>query len=112
MQEKGLAYSMSQVLPKLLFLVIIGFYILFYPRFNLMELVLANTLSIVLVLIILTINTYKEWLMAFTCQINFNKVREMLIFGMPLILGSVAFWGLTAMDKIFLKKKNILHIQS
>ncbi len=104
MQEKGLAYSMSQVLPKLLFLVIIGFYILFYPRFNLMELVLANTLSIVLVLIILTINTYKEWLMAFTCQINFNKVREMLIFGMPLILGSVAFWGLTAMDKIFLKK--------
>ncbi|AZB93717.1 hypothetical protein DKC15_018315 [Acinetobacter pittii] len=110
MQEKGLAYSMSQVLPKLLFLVIIGFYILFYPRFNLMELVLANTLSIVLVLIILTINTYKEWLMAFTCQINFNKVREMLIFGMPLILGSVAFWGLTAMDKIFLK--NILHIQS
>ncbi|MCY1346387.1 hypothetical protein D9M69_324710 [compost metagenome] len=36
-------------------------------------------------------------------RIDTEKLKAMLRFGAPLIMSGVAFWGLTAMDKIFLR---------
>lgn len=103
MQENGLAFSMSQVLPKLLFLVVIGIYIFFSFGFDLLHLVIAHTLSIVAVTVVYTWNTRQELLEASKQKIDLQKLKTMLRFGAPLIMGGAAFWGLTAMDKLFLR---------
>lgn len=103
MQERGLAFSMSQVLPKVLFLFVIGAYVFLSCGFDLLHLVIANTLSAAAVTLIYAWNTRQEWLAALKQRVDTEKLQGMLRFGSPLIMGGIAFWGLTAMDKIFLR---------
>ncbi|WP_137821634.1 oligosaccharide flippase family protein [Pseudomonas sp. D(2018)] len=103
MQERGLAFSMSQVLPKLLFLSVIGIYILFSFGFDLLYLVIAQALSVAAVTLIYGWNTRQEWLAALSQKVDTEKLKAMLRFGAPLIMGGAAFWGVTAMDKVFLR---------
>lgn len=103
MQEKGLAFSMSQVLPKLLFLMIIGCYVLFSFGFDLLHLVIAQSASIVMVTVVYAWNTRTQWLSAVNENIDRQQLRKMLVFGTPLIFGGLASWGLMAMDKLFLR---------
>ncbi|WP_296217725.1 lipopolysaccharide biosynthesis protein [Pseudomonas sp. UBA2684] len=103
MQERGLAFSMSQVLPKVLFLSVIGVYVLFSFGFDLLHLVIAHTLSITAVTLIYVWNTRQEWFVALSQRVDTEKLKAMLRFGAPLIMGGAAFWGLTAMDKVFLR---------
>jgi len=103
MQEKGLAFSMSQVLPKALFLMVIGAYYLLTLGFDFLHLVIAHTISILAVTLILAWNTRAEWLAMLRQRIDLRQLQNMLRFGMPLIMGGIAYWGLTAMDKLFLR---------
>ena len=103
MQEKGLAYSMSQVLPKLLFLIILGFYLLFSVEAVFKNLMIAQFLAFLAVFLIYSFNTKADWVPALTASIDKFKQKEMIKFGLPLIGSGLAFWGLTAMDKFFLR---------
>lgn len=103
MQEKGLAFSMSQVFPRFFFLVIIGVYYLFSFGFDFLHLVFAHVLSILAIAIIYSWNTRDEWMAAFGQKIDIAKLKAMLHFGMPLIMGGAALWGLTTMDRLFLR---------
>tara|TARA_R100001224_G_scaffold111329_1_gene91181 strand:- start:27002 stop:28420 length:1419 start_codon:yes stop_codon:yes gene_type:complete len=103
MNERGLAYSMSQLLPKLLLVSIIGLYVLFGADKTLTNLVAAMTVSFVAVTLVFAWNTREEWSKAVSAPFNLNEVKSMLRFGLPLILGGLAFWGLTALDKVFLR---------
>ena len=103
MQEKGLAFSMSQIMPKALFLMVIGSYYLLSFGFDFLHLVIAHTLSILAVTLVYTWNTRQEWLAMLSQRIDIARLQALLRFGMPLIMGGVAFWGLTAMDKLFLR---------
>ncbi len=103
MQESGLAFSMSQVLPKLLFLVVIGIYVLFSFGFDFIHLVIAHTLSILATTLIYTWNTRRDLLSALREKIDIKQLKIMMRYGAPLIMGGAAFWGLTAMDKLFLR---------
>ena len=104
MNEQGLAYSMSQLLPKLLLILVIGSYVVFSISKNITNLVFANVASIVFVCIIYGWNTRKEWLLGVKSKVNYSYLKELLSFGLPLIFGGLAFWGLTATDKILLKE--------
>lgn len=103
MNERGLAYSMSQLLPKVMLLVIIGSYVLVDADKILANLVLANTAAIVFVCLIFAFNTRREWIAGIAAPIDYQHLKMMLRFGLPLILGGVAYWGLTATDRIFLR---------
>lgn len=103
MNERGLAYSVSQVLPKLLLLVIIGTYVLTGADKTLTNLVLANSFALVLVCAVFAFNTRQEWMAGIVSTLDLQHLKSMLRFGLPLILGGLAFWGLTAIDKIFLR---------
>lgn len=103
MNERGLAYSMSQLLPKLLLVSIIGLYVIFGADKTLTNLVAAMTVSFVAVTLVFAWNTREEWSTAIAAPFNLNEVKSMLRFGIPLILGGLAFWGLTALDKVFLR---------
>ena len=103
MNEKGFAYSMSQVLPKLLMILIIGSYIAFSVNKSITNLVLANVSSLIFVCCIYGWNTRKEWVAALKQKVDYGYLKKLLRFGTPLIFGGLAFWGLTATDKILLK---------
>lgn len=104
MNERGIAFSMSQLLPKVFVLIIILAYLFFDVVKNFEHLLLANTLAIVLACLIFTWNTRNEWLLSLNQQIDLQQLRQMLHFGLPLILGGVAFWGLTSLDRILLSR--------
>ena len=103
MEEKGLAFSMSQILPKIFFLIVIGIYYLLKFDFNFLQLVISHTISILSVTLILAWNTRKEWLASIHESIDQLQLKRMLNFGTPLIVGGFAYWGLTATDKLFLR---------
>ena len=104
MNEKGLAYSMSQLLPKLLLILIIGSYVVLSIEKTITNLVLANIVATVSVCIIYAWNTRKEWLLAIKQNIDYEYLKRLMKFGIPLIFGGLAFWGLTATDKILIKQ--------
>lgn len=104
MNEQGVAFSMSQVLPKLLMILIIGSYVVLSAHKSITNLIFANTASILFVALIYGWNTRKEWLAGFKEKIDYNYLKNLLSFGTPLIFGGLAFWGLTATDKILLKE--------
>ncbi len=103
MNEQGLAYSMSQLLHKLVLIVIVGGYVWLGVDKNLTNLVLANTVAFLLVCVVLAFNTRREWIAGITAPLDLQRLKGMLGFGFPLILGGVAYWGLTAIDKVFLR---------
>ena len=103
MQEKGFAYSMSQILPKIFLLCVLGCYFLFSVEAVFKNLMIATLLSLFAVFLIYTWNTRKDWLAALTARVDEDKLKRMISFGLPLIGSGIAFWGLTAMDKFFIR---------
>lgn len=103
MQEKGFAFSMSQLLPKLLFLIIICLYVVSKKSLSFDKLLIAQFVSILVVFLIYSWNTRFEWIPAIIKKIEFKKLCEMIHFGLPLVFGGIASWALTAMDRIFLR---------
>ena len=103
MQERGLAFSMSQVLPKLLFLFIVLGFVWLEAEAVFDNLIMANFLSLLTVFVIYAWNTRKDWLLALTATIDKTKQSQMIRYAIPLIGGGLAFWGLTTMDKFFLR---------
>ena len=104
MNERGLAFSMSQILPKLLLILIISSYVALSVNNTITNLLLANVAAILFVCIIFAWNTRKDWLAAISANIDYTYLKKLLSFGAPLILSGLAFWGLTATDKILLKE--------
>lgn len=103
MQERAMAYSMSQLLPKIFFLLflLIGVGI-GYER-NLKQLLSAYVLSACLVFFIYLFNTRYDWMPAVNATLDRKKMRLLLNFGLPLVFGSLASWGLNVADRFFLR---------
>lgn len=104
MNERGLAFSMSQLLPKAFILIIILAYLIFDATRSFEHLLLANTLGIVFASLIFAWNTRKEWCLRLVGRINLSQLQKMLWFGFPLTIGGLAFWGLTSLDRILLSR--------
>lgn len=108
MQERGLAFSMSQLLPKLFFLLLILSFLLFNVPSVFENLLIANILSLFAVFIIFVWNTRAEWMSAMKSLIDKSKQKQMINYALPLIGSGLAFWGLTAIDKFFLRSLSSL----
>ena len=103
MNDQALAFSVSQILPKLMFLFIVLSYVLFGAEYSLTNLVIANMVAFVFVCLVFMFKMHKEWRDSLTASLDHKHLIKMLRFGLPLVLGGVAYWGLTAIDKIFLR---------
>lgn len=108
MEEKGFAFSMSQVLPKALFLAVVGIYALRATQFRFDMLLEAYTASIVAVMLVYAWNTRHAWLPALSASVAHGHLGLLLKFGFPLIFGGVASWALMAMDRLFLRQLSSL----
>lgn len=103
MQERGLAYSASQILPKLVLIAILIAYILFGADHVYTNLLYANLVSVFLVVLIFSWNTKSDWLPAATAKINKEELKKVFRFGTPLIGAGIAYWGLSATSTIALR---------
>ncbi|MFV8844165.1 oligosaccharide flippase family protein [Serratia fonticola] len=103
MKEKGMAYSLSQLIPKLVIIFVIIAYYFFSNEYYFLQLMVANVIGFGSVLLVLALSTKDDWIYAIQTSLNAKKIKAMLRFGYPLILGGLAFWGVTAADRMFLR---------
>ncbi len=108
MEERAIAYSMSQLLPKVIFLIFIVVSIYLGAEKDFLNLITAHALSIATVFLIFAWNTRKQWVDSIFVKFDRKQNRTMLKFGLPLVLGGLASWGLDVMDKIFLRSMSTL----
>ncbi len=102
MEERGIAFSLSQALPKLIFLLLVAVGI-FYELEDFDFLLIAHTLSLTAVVLILVWNVRSDLFSITLGVVDAAQARSLIKYGAPLILGGAAFWGLTALDRLFLR---------
>lgn len=103
MQEKGLAFSFIQLLPKVLLLIIIGCYASISTDLNFYYLIVASVASTTAAAVFFIFTTKSTWLKALNDKIDKEQIKPMLMFGIPLIISGLSYWGLTAMNTIFMR---------
>ncbi|MEO9275023.1 oligosaccharide flippase family protein [Marinomonas sp. 5E14-1] len=103
MEERALAYSMSQLLPKLFFVLFILLSICFGLIKDFYNLITANAISISIVFLVFIWNTRAELIESVTIPISKVELTSLLQYGFPLVVGGLASWGLNVMDKLFLR---------
>ncbi|MEL5446136.1 lipopolysaccharide biosynthesis protein [Serratia ureilytica] len=103
MQEKGMAFSLSQLMPKLMTLIVIGLCYVLFTQHTLMQLVVANAVGFIAVSLMLMWSSRADWIAALRSSLDAGKLKAMFKFGYPLILGGLAFWGLTTIDRMFVR---------
>lgn len=103
MQDRGFAYSMSQLLSKLLLLFIVLGYAWLATSRDFMMLLAAQASALVLTFAVFAWNTRHDWWPAVHARVDRMQVARMLDFGWPLVFGGIASWGLAAMDRVFLR---------
>jgi O-antigen/teichoic acid export membrane protein len=103
MQERGLAYSLSQVLPKLATVVLLVSYFMvkFPPTFT--SLLTLNIVGLLLVVMVFGWNTRKEWLASHAARMDSRRLKTMLGYALPLVPAGVVYWGLAASSTIALR---------
>jgi len=103
MQERGLAYSASQVLPKLVVIAVLLGYVTLGADKIYTNLLYANFVSIFLVVLVFGWNTRADWLQSAIAKVSKQELKKLLHFGAPLIGAGVAYWGLSATSTIALR---------
>lgn len=104
MYERGLAFSMSQLLPKVIMLLVIAFYLLYGAEKSLTNLLCANVTAISCVCLILIFNTREVWKEAIKEKVDTTKLVSMFKFGAPLIIAGIAYWGINSADRVLMKE--------
>lgn len=103
MQERGLAFSATQITPKALLLILIGVIVLLNFNKGFINLVLANTIAIFASLVIFLWVTKDSWQPALKTKIDKVLLFKMLKFSLPLVAGGLSYWGVTTMDRFFIR---------
>lgn len=103
MQERAFAFSMSQLLPKILLLFCILFTVWWGHSRDSYNLLTANAITLYFTFVVYAWNTKKDWLPAINMRIDKQQFKTYLVFSLPLLVGGLASWGLNTMDRLFLR---------
>lgn len=103
MQERGLVFSATQITPKFLLLILISLIMLLNLTAEFKSLMLMNTLAAFSSLLVFLWLTSDTWVPALTKNMDTVLLKKMLLFSLPLVAGGIAYWGLTTMDRFFLR---------
>jgi O-antigen/teichoic acid export membrane protein len=103
MQERAIAFSMSQVLPKILLLLFVISAVVWAGSRDSKQLFTANALALFIACLIFAWNTRNDWIPAFAQKFDKIEYQTHLSYGFPLLIGGLASWGLNVSDRIFLR---------
>lgn len=108
MQERGWAYSVSLILPKIIQLLLLA--LLSYTAITkeFMHLQLISVGALLSVMLLYCWNTRAEFLGALKQKIVRTQINTLLHFGTPLIFSGLVFWGLTATGTVALQSLSTL----
>lgn len=101
MEERGWAFSVFQFMPKFINLLIVIAYF-FVEKHEFIYLLMANFISLLVVFFVMLYQTKGVVLRLFSTY-DHIRMMSLLRFGVPLILGGVAYWGLLSIDRIMLR---------
>lgn len=102
MQEKGIQYSLYNILTKIFIMILTIGLLLYYQR-TYTSIVLGMILSQIISCIILIILSRKE-LDFKNNQIDFNLIKSMLKFGLPILPSVIIVWVLNSSDRLVLNQ--------
>lgn len=97
------AFAFTQVIPKVGYILILGVGVYFYKNYNFDMLIYANLFVLFLSLGCLIFFLKQDLYKAIIIKLDREKLKQMLFFSLPLVLGSLSYWTLTSIDRIFLK---------
>ncbi len=103
MEERGIVFSISQVMPKVMLLTLVGVILLLNLSNSFKNLMTMNMLASVSSFFILAVLTRQTWIVSIKEELDIELIKKMLKFSFPLIAGGVAYWGLTTIDRVFLR---------
>lgn len=103
MQERALAFSAMQVAPKAIFLILIASIFMLDLKAGFGLLLFMNVSASLATLFVLLWLTHDTWLPAINEKQDTMLLKRMLKFCLPLVAGGLAYWGLTTMDRFFLR---------
>ncbi|ELB2966993.1 oligosaccharide flippase family protein [Vibrio parahaemolyticus] len=102
LEEKGIAYSLISLIPKITLLVLIVLHFVKNWSDEIELLLLFHLVSQISVFIYVIIQQ-KHFIKIIMSKVNFSELKEMILYGLPLLLGSIAYWALTSIDRFLLK---------
>lgn len=108
MQDRGVAFSLSQILPKIILLVVMGVFLLPIFTRSFGELEVAYLMSLLSVLFVYSWSTRGDWMPALRASVPRKQVNHLLSYGVPLIFAGVAYWGLDATSSLALRSMSTL----
>ena len=103
MKEQALAFSVSQLAPKFLILVLVFVVIASGLPANTTSLVFAYTAAQVLTVVLLIYQLRQDLQAVSHAKWLSELHRDGLRYGLPLAFGNLAYWGLTSIDRFVLK---------
>lgn len=103
MQERGIAYSASQVFPKLVILLVLSGYVGLRAPHGYSSLLFANLAAGFAVFAVAAWNTRTELFFRSALSIDRGALAKALRFGLPLVGAGLAYWGLTASSTLALR---------
>ncbi|WP_256793810.1 lipopolysaccharide biosynthesis protein [Terrabacter sp. Ter38] len=103
MEERALAFSASQLIPKAVFLVAIGLLLIFVVRRDFLTLSYAFLASWVTVAAVTGWSTRTHWQKAVRVRTDRDLVRSLIRYSAPLIFAGLAYWALTATSAMALR---------
>ncbi|WP_168407718.1 oligosaccharide flippase family protein [Acinetobacter indicus] len=103
MENQALLFSLSQILPKFFFLIIILLpsFGLFSPSFQI--LMFAYFFSILMVNIYFILVNKSLILRSFKEELSQKIIINLLRYGFPLLISNFLFWGLRYLDRFYVK---------
>ena len=104
MQGSALAFSTMQAFPKVLLLLFILSSAYFSTGGDFEGLSIINALVYFLSFLFFTWMIREEISRELSLNFNIKVMRSMLVFSLPLLISGLAYWGLSASDRFFIKE--------
>lgn len=106
MQERGVAFSLTQIIPRISLLLFVLIIINISNDYSFKDIVFSNVLALLLssLLLIHLVKTDVRLSIQALKNLNWRLLKAMLKFALPLIIGGIAYWVLTTIDRIFIQK--------
>lgn len=101
-QEQALLFSLSQLLPKIIFLLLIIVFFKMGPA-NFENILWSQFLSVFIVFIYFLWINRNDFKKSMKSKIDIYSIKKYYSFGLPLILTGAVIWGLKLADRFYLK---------
>ncbi|MDJ0323888.1 oligosaccharide flippase family protein [Cryobacterium sp. PH31-AA6] len=103
MQERAVAFSLSQLLPKAVFVLLVAIAGFAIPGGNFVWLATALLVASASVAVVYLGITRSEWVPAMRSRSQAPALNSLLRFGFPLMVTSLAYWGLSGTSALVLR---------